>query len=285
MKDLRLPGAAWLANSLANLHPAAKLLTPVLAFSAMVMPAQAATNLVQNGSFENNLGPGATEFNDANYTIRGKLPNWTMNTGNTGFMGLDSYATATTNTYITNCSIPGSPPSCSSGDVRSIRLWGATPGWQNGNGFQGSPDGGYFWIADGNATYRGFLAQEITGLTVGAKYDLSFYNAYTQEACSGCNGQTIQSWVVSFGDETFSTNSVTVPEHAFIDWVNTSHTFTATSVTQTLKFVAVSNGSPPMALLDGVSLTQNPVPGPLPVAGVAAVLGFSRKLRRRIKLG
>lgn len=226
-----------------NLSLASRL-APVIAVSALALPASA-QNLVVNGSFEDNPGPGATEFNDANYTIRGRLPGWTMNTGNVGFMGLDSYDTATTNTYRNNCSIPGSPASCWNGGPRSITIWGATPGWQNGNGFQGSPDGGFFWSADGNANYRGFLAQDITGLTVGAQYDLSFYHAHTQEACSGCNGQTIQSWVVSFGAETFRTDPVTVPSHGFVDWVNTSHTFTATAATQTLKFIHDGgNGSP-----------------------------------------
>ena len=273
----------------------AKLLPAAFALSALVLPASAATNLVKNGSFENNPGPGATAFNDADYSIRGQLPDWTMPT-NYGFMGLDSYTTATTNTYRNNCGIPGSPSSCWNGGPRSITLWGATPGWQNGNGFQGSPDGGFFWIADGNASYRGFLSQDITGLTVGAKYDLSFQYAHGQEACSACNGDTTQSWVVSFGDEPFRTNPVTVPSHGFIDWVTASRTFTATSVTQTLKFIADGgSGAPPMALLDGIILTAQDepptpgpaaaTPGPLPLIGLGASFAWSGRLRKRINQG
>ena len=272
----------------------AKLLPAAFALSALVLPASAATNLVKNGSFENNPGPGATEYNDANYSIKGQLPDWTMS--NYGFMGLDSYTTATTNTYINNCGIPGSTSPCWNGGPRSITLWGATPGWQNGNGFQGSPDGGFFWIADGNAAYRGILSQDITGLTVGAKYDLSFQYAHGQEACNGCDGVTTQSWVVSFGDEPFRTNPVTVPSHGFIDWVTASRTFTATSVTQTLKFIADGGrGAPPMALLDGIILTAQDepptpgpaaaAPGPLPLLGLGASFAWSRRLRKRINQG
>ena len=252
------------------------------------MPASAATNLVKNGSFENNPGPGATEFNDANYSIRGQLPDWTMS--NNGFMGLDSYTTATTNTYINNCSIPGSPSSCENGTRRNITLWGATPGYQNGNGFQGSPDGGFFWIADSEPALRGSLSQNITGLTVGAKYDLSFQHASGQEVCGRCNGPTTQYWGVTFGDEPFSTNQLNVPSHGFIGWLTASHTFTATSVTQTLKFMSFGNGNPPTALLDGIILTAQdepptPAPAPLPLLGLGASFALSRRLRKRINQG
>ena len=41
-------------------------------------------------------------------------------------------------------------------------------------------------------------------------------------------------------------------------------------------------GSPPNSNLDVTLLGAHPVPGPLPILGVGAVLGFSRKLRKRI---
>jgi hypothetical protein len=257
MKDLRLPGAAWLANSLANLHPAAKLLTPVLAFSAMVMPAQAATNLVKNGSFEINGGAGVqwlTTLADWNY--------------GSGLASLDTEALAFTNSS------------------RQIQFWGASPGYQNGNGFTGSPDGGFFWAADGDGQYRVDLNQVVSGLTIGEKYDLSFDYAYGQEACNGywCNGATNQTWLVYFGNESYSPGYTYVPEHGFRGWYEATTTFTATSTSQTLRFLAIGpGGQPPVALLDGLSLTSQAVPGPLPVVGLGATFAWSARMRKRIK--
>jgi hypothetical protein len=237
----------------------------------MVMPAQAATNLVQNGSFETNSGPGVF-FGNGGYYQPTTIANWVVEAPtSTPLAGLDTYAHAITNT------------------TQAIQLWGAAPGYQNGNGFSGSPDGGYYFVNDGAIAYRTGLKQEISGLTIGEKYDLNFSYAFGQEACSGnwCNGATTQYWNVGFGTDFYNTPETWVAEHGFSGWQQaTTRTFTATSTVQTLQFWAIGpGGQPPMALLDGVSLTSQAVPGPLPVAGVAAVLGFSRKLRRRIKLG
>jgi hypothetical protein len=59
------------------------------------------------------------------------------------------------------------------------------------------------------------------------------------------------------------------PNHGFLGWYNGSNTFTATSTTQTLRFLAVGTpGVPPWLLLDNVQLTKNEVPGPLPFVGL-----------------
>ncbi|MEI6111483.1 MAG: hypothetical protein WCP63_07390, partial [Cyanobium sp. ELA712] len=149
------------ASGLARVLPAA------FALSALVMPASAGTNLVKNGGFEANGGPGATAYNPTPMV----LDDWTFSP-NGRYAGIDTEAHAYTNT------------------TQQVKFWGASPGYQNGNGFSGSPDGGYFYAADGNATFRGNLSQDITGLKVGAKYDLTFYHAYGQEACPACNGAT-----------------------------------------------------------------------------------------------
>jgi len=100
-----------------------KLLAPTLALTALAMPGLAATNLVKNGSFEANGGPGATVYG----TYRITLDDWFISP--TGFMGLDTEANAKSNV--------GPEP---------IKLWGASPDYPSDNGFTGSPDGGYFLV-------------------------------------------------------------------------------------------------------------------------------------------
>jgi hypothetical protein len=244
-----------------------KLLAPALALFALAMPASAATNLVKNGSFESNGGPGATEYG----TYRITLDDWFISPR--GFMGLDTEANAKTNV--------GPEP---------ILLWGASPDYPSDNGFTGSPDGGYFWVADGHPGFRGYLQQDITGLTVGEIYDLSFYYAHAQEGCGPCNGDTRQAWHVYLGNDLLlQTDFIDVPPHGFKGWYKATQSFTASAITQTLQFWADGgNGAPPMALLDGVKvMAQNepltPTPGPLPLMGFGVSLAWSNRLRKRIK--
>ena len=249
----------------------AKLLPAAFALSALVMPASAGTNLVKNGGFEANGGPGATVYNPTPMV----LDDWTFSP-NGRFAGIDTEAHAYTNT------------------TQQVKFWGASPGYQNGNGFSGSPDGGYFYAADGNYAFRGNLSQDITGLKVGAKYDLTFYHAYGQEACPQCNGATRQAWHVVFGSDQYETDLVDVPSHGFVDWNTATHTFTASATTQTLTFWANGgSGAPPFALLDSVKLTAQDeppappaaTPGPLTLLGLGASFAWSSRLRKRINLG
>ncbi len=239
-----------------------KMLASGFAIAAFALPASAATNLVKNGSFEVNGGPGAQYLTT--------LSDWSYGGG---LASLDTEANAFTN------------------NSKKIQFWGASPGYQNGNGFKGSPDGGYFWAADGDVQYLVELSQVITGLTIGEPYDLTFDYAYGQEACDGwwCNGATNQTWWVVFGSEQYSPGQTYVPEHGFKGWYKAFTTFTPTAASQVLKFYASGpSGQPPMALLDGVKLTaQNetltPTPGPLPLMGFGVSLAWSNRLRKRIK--
>jgi len=251
----------------------AKLLAPVFAVSALAMPASAATNLVKNGGFEQNTGPGVVSGNGGYYQ-QTTISDWYYYFPTSSpLAGVDTYAHSITNTS------------------QAIQFWGAAPGYQNGNGFQASPTGGYFWASDGAPDYRVALLQDIAGLTIGEKYDLSFDFAFGQEACPGnwCNGATNQRWDVWFGNETYTTGGNVVQEHGFAGWFKSAHTFTATATTQTLQFWSIGPaGQPPVALLDSVKLTsQNepltPTPGPLPLMGFGVSLAWSSRLRKRIK--
>ena len=254
----------------------AKILPATFALSALAMQASAATNLVNNGSFENNSGPGIVYANTSGYYIGTTVPDWyfVKPSTNTPFAGVDNYAHARTNTS------------------QAAQFWGAAPGYQNGNGFSGSPDGGYFWFDDGAVSYRVGLKQDITGLTVGEQYDLSFYYAYTQEIF--VNAETDQVWEVFFGSDSYNTGWTHVPAAGFSGWHTSNRTFTASATTQTLHFMAHgTNGLPPFLLFDGVRLTaQNepptppaPTPGPLPLLGLGASFAWSGRLRKRINQG
>jgi hypothetical protein len=231
--------------------------------------AQAAPNLVQNGGFEINGGPGfidgaQTDPRAKNTTAANWTNDFDIPAGSWGFNLITSV------------------PYLQSQDFYYPGLWGATPGFQNGNGFTTSPNGGWFVAADGFDP-RSPLKQVISGLEVGAEYTLSFEYAHAQEA--NIIGDTQQYWEYSLGSVTDVTPTVNLPSTAFRGWYTATHTFTAASATETLSFLAHgTNGLPPYLLLDGVSLTRtHEVPGPVPVLGAAGVLAWSRKLRRRIQ--
>jgi hypothetical protein len=246
----------------------------LMALASLGASAQAADNLVKNGGFEVNGGQGFVQWTgtpnpQVNVTT---LADWINNhnipAGSWGF----NVITSVPYLQSTNYYYPG--------------FWGVTPGYQNGNGFTASPNGGWFIASDG-FDYRSPLEQTISDLEVGSTYTLSFNYAHAQEA--NVNGDTHQHWEVSFGSEGFSTPDVLLPSHGFRGWYTATNEFTATSTSQILSFLAFgTNGLPPYLLLDGVSLTKNsvpvpPAPGPLPMIGLAAAYGWSSKLRRRIQ--
>ncbi len=264
----------------------------------LTLPIQAA-NLVQNGNFDSN-GTPTTSFSVGTPTV---LPKWTTFPG--------------TGNQVYDCVVPGSanihggtPDTICQGNssIGTFTLW-EYPGI--------SPDGGNYFMADADSTYGEPLQQMMNGLTQGAKYLLTFYQAAGQEDCvyddngthnaqpCGSGTQTTD-WTVSLGagspgtvaplsDETHVStmmnnptyNSVTNPTGSVVPWETQSMTFTATSTNELLQFLAVGGpaGSPPMVFLDGVSLTQvasAPEPGgvALLTVGLVCVL-VGRRARRQ----
>ncbi len=100
----------------------------------------------------------------------------------------------------------------------------------------------------------------ISGLTVGAQYQVGFYWAGAQQYTYG--GDTTEQWLVSLGSQQLSTNVVGDGNHGFTGWTHTYLTFTATSSSEVLAFLAAGtpNGLPPFSLLDGVTMTAVPEP-------------------------
>jgi hypothetical protein len=129
-------------------------------------------------------------------------------------------------------------------------------------GGQPSPDGGqYLGVQDlaafGPRINVGGITQTLTGLQVGANYDLSFYSM------SNHDGGGHQLWSVSFGNTT-QDGAATQPNGDDTgNWTLNSMSFTATSAVQALTFMAryLPGSVPEMLDLDGVVLTQEQVTG------------------------
>jgi hypothetical protein len=248
------------------------------AVAAISTPATAAVELVQNGGFETTTLSGSYGFGDR-YSAN-QVAGWTTSGYNFVFT-------------------PGSADtSGAEGERGHIWLWGPDYIYGNGRSDNGltatSPAGGNFVGSNGDYEV-GAISQQIAGLSAGSDYTLSFYWAAAQQM--GYNGTTLQNWTVSLGDQSFVTDTVTTASHGFTPWQKQTFTFTATGASELLSFLAsgTPNGSPPFALLDGVSLQlagggDTAVGGsvPEPATWAVFILGFgvigaTMRVRRRAK--
>ena len=249
-----------------TLRHAALIGVSAMALSTFATPAQAIPNYVINGGFEliSNGSGGMGEFNNATYTT---VSNWTSNGYNFLFVSGTADTTGGTGTF------------------GNLKLWGPNDGSANGLPAS-SPTGGNYVAADGNFQVAA-ISQMINGLTIGNKYSVDFWWAGAQQ--SGFNGITTEQWQVSLGSQTQSTVIVTNASHGFTGWVHQTFTYTATSTSELLSFLAVGTptGVPPFVLLDGVSVTDaTPEPGSLAMMlGGLGLIGLgalrSRKWSRK----
>lgn len=241
------------ANSFRKLSnsPSGRLLVLLAAFA--LSPSAQATNLIQNANFE-------LLVNNPTLTASGKggkasnLQFWTCG-------GPNGCALA----YVLFSNTNGSAWN------RDIGMYGPVPD---------SPLGGNFVAIDGDTKYLASISQSISGLTVGRSYTLSFYMAAAQQ--KGLTGATTEWWDVSFGSQTTRSTVLTNPSRGVQPWRLQTMTFHASAVTQTLSFLAggTPNGLPPISLLDGLSLVENPEPGTmLMLAGGLGALFALRKKR------
>lgn len=241
----------------------------IIAFAAALAAAasaDAAVNLVSNGSFEQSIYTANSEFG---VDFGQGVTDWTATLPG----GYSHYWFGGTQTSVNPANRFGGNNETLANSATAL-----------------SPDGGNFigidadFVGDAPPTfgpYNSPIDQTINGLTVGQTYRVKFYWAATQLKSRG--GATDNQVFVTFGGTTQSTAQVFVADQGFSGWFSEAFDFTATSATETLSFLARGGpaGLPPYALLDGVSLTAVPEPATwgLMIAGFAMVGAAARRRR------
>lgn len=230
--------------------------------------AGAVDEYILNGDFDDTTaGPNRQVINNGDTSKYTRLSNWTTSSNTQDLIFVFS-ANAGATTGAQGAYYSPSDP---------FRLW---PGISHTVG--PSPQGGNYVAADGDSTYNVPLTQSISGLTIGQEYELSFYWAAGQQRTF--DGPTTERWQVSLGSETYSTPTYSLANHDFSGWMTQTMTFTATSATSVLSFLAVGtpNGLPPFVLLDGVSMKAVPEPaaGALVIAGLFGCALIRRRLKK-----
>lgn len=143
-----------------------------------------------------------------------------------------------------------------------------------------SPSGGNYLALDGGVDV-GAVSQQLNDLTEGGQYLLKFSWAAAQQFNRYAADGLTEKLIVTFGDQTQTTPIVNYAEKGFSPWAEQSFTFTATSTSQLLSFLSAGTptGSPPFALLDGVSLETVPEPSSC-LIGAFALAGLALRRRR-----
>jgi hypothetical protein len=233
----------WGARSQFGDRHRAEIMNFGVAISATFGLASHAANLVTNGSFE------STTLMDKG-SFFGNVAGWS---GGTNLTFLD---------------FPGTADDLN----KYLAVYGPFPAT--------SPDGGNFVEGDGDPNYSGAIYQTITGLTVGDKYQVSFYQAAGQQA--GFTGPTTEQWAVSLGGTTQLSSLFSLAQGGVGPWEKQTMTFTADGTSDVLTFLAegTPGGAPPISFLDGVTLNAVPEPGAWALM-MLGVTGLGATMRRR----
>jgi hypothetical protein len=216
-----------------------------------------ATEFVTNGGYETSSYGSNSQFG-ASYGGQG-VTGWT----GSGGQHLEFYYIAGTQTTVNAVNQYNDPKGY---------LWAP---------FGLSNQGGNFVGLDAGAPYQGVIEQQINGLIIGGVYNLSFEWAGGQ--LQNRDGATFDQIEVQFGTDDVLTSQVNVPSHGFTGWMSQSYSFTASATSQTLRFLAVGGPGelPPIAAIDGISLTGGV---PEPASWALMLTGFGGLgvvLRRR----
>ncbi len=255
----------------------ASIVIAALALAGLVGGSAAlAGNLVVNGSFENSTpanGKSELETFNPNGTVLtpgAVIPNWTLDIN------------ASAKAFL----VTGNNDSQSTGYLQV----GVSP--------SGNFDGINYVMVDSGPKYSTVLYQTVDGLVKGQSYDISFYQASSQQI--NTHGATTDVWQVGLGDtlalskSNFQTSSLmNNPSAGSTPWTLQHMVFTADITgSEVLSFYAVGlsvaaggnpNSQPPIAYLDGV--TMNPVPEPSTVAltALGVIWVGAVHVRRRLK--
>jgi Protein of unknown function (DUF642) len=246
----------------------ASIATTSIALSLTSIQQARAIEFVTNGGFAQNNATAASAYlgntnNDVTVTgwdfglIKGDSPSHPDN----GYNFLVSDGT----TLFTNAAAQGNAP------YGGLTLYG-NPG-QTVNSADGS---GWYIAADGwydNAS----ISQNLTGLTVGDTYTLTFSQAYGQQ--TGFVGDETMFFKVGFGGSTQNSTTMNITSAQPVSgWNQQTMSFVADDTTQLLSFLASGTRDvPPFALLSGVSVQGNntaAVPEPEDYIGTLMGMGF-----------
>ena len=233
-----------------------------------------AVNLVTNGTFTGATVNGGTNPGYTNGAVTTSaylgdsnvlLPGWsfsinsqTPNNGQQGFNFLVAYGTQAHNNLAAQdtCTPPfssGANYTCggTGGLVGSASILDPVTGGTSG----------YFIAADAFFNH-GAINTSVSNLTPGDIYTVSFYQATGQQQYRPTDNFT-DYFDVSFGGTTQQSAPMSYTAGSEVtSWSLQSRDFTATSVTQTLSFLAQSsNDVPPFALLSNVSVVKK-IPEP-----------------------
>jgi hypothetical protein len=162
--------------------------------------------------------------------------------------------------------------------------------------FPAPPLSSNFVEADGNPIYENSFSYQLSGLTVGKTYSLSFFQAAGQQ--QGFVGDTTNQWIVGLGTGGFSVNSIgggfysyslndptgsvavsalmSVPTGTYVPWEQETVSLTADNSNDLLTFLAWGDSGnsanlPPIAFLD---IAGNGAAVPEPASLALIVIGM-----------
>jgi hypothetical protein len=245
------------------------VILPLLAIGLSHEAVAGPQNVLTNGNFDTAPGNSAvsTQFGSAGYAA---MPGWTVTNvnGSTPFDLWWVAASASTVSALTQYGNSGQ------------ELVSSFPGADGTNP--------YFVGLDGDSRASGTLSQTVSNLIVGDHYQLTFDWAATQMTTGSHNPYSI---AVAFNLGTSAlTSGNGVPQTSTVyeaygqssKWTTVTYTFTATSATEILSFLALGLpiGGPPIALLDDITLDDIPEPSSLALVGGVVLLGVMARRRR-----
>jgi len=175
-------------------------------------------------------------------------------------------------------------PSLTGWTVGGVEVAAVSTTFTEGGATFPAQDGAHWLDLTGNGSNSpsNSVSQVVNGLNIGSNYTLSFYVGSAQGSFFFPSTVT-----VSIGGgplSSFTNPSATTT----LEWQQYSLDFTATSTNESIAFFNGSSAFNNLSGLDNVKLDLatnhvSEVPGPLPLLGAGVSLGWSRRLRKRVK--